>query len=85
MKGQLILVADPVVDLIEPTDGTEATSEASPASGTGTRRQVRVRVASVRHERPEWRLDDRTRDVGRRGIEQARAALRASRGRRPAA
>ena len=24
---------------------------------------------------PEWRLDDETRDVGRRGLAQARAAL----------
>ena len=29
---------------------------------------------------PEWQLDESTRAVGRRGIEQARAALRAARG-----
>jgi hypothetical protein len=27
------------------------------------------------HEQP-WRLDDHTREIGRRGIEEARAALR---------
>jgi hypothetical protein len=26
----------------------------------------------------EWRLDERTREVGRRGVEQARRALRAA-------
>ncbi|MEA2716354.1 MAG: hypothetical protein QOI99_671 [Actinomycetota bacterium] len=30
-------------------------------------------------DRP-WRLDDHTREVGRRGIEEARAALHAARG-----
>jgi hypothetical protein len=92
MKGQLILVADLVADhvadsgaeSIESTDGTEATSKASPASRSKGR-QMRLRQANVRRERPEWRLDDRTRAVGRRGIKQARAALRASSGRRPAA
>ena len=29
--------------------------------------------------RPEWCLDDTTREVGRRGIQAARAALRSSR------
>ncbi len=28
---------------------------------------------------PEWRIDERTREIGRRGIAQARAALAASR------
>jgi hypothetical protein len=88
MKGQLILVADSsaesIADSGEPIDGTEATSYASSASRTKGR-QRRLRQANVRRERPEWRLDDRTRAVGRRGIKQARAALRASRGRRPAA
>ncbi|HMC41618.1 MAG TPA: hypothetical protein VKI20_01310 [Acidimicrobiales bacterium] len=32
----------------------------------------------------EWRLDDRTREVGRRGVAAARQALRQP-GRRPAA
>lgn len=31
-------------------------------------------------DHPEWKLDDATRDVGRRGVAQARAALRAARG-----
>jgi len=35
-------------------------------------------------ERP-WHLDERTREVGRRGIEQARRALREARATRPAA
>jgi hypothetical protein len=37
---------------------------------------------------PDWRLDEQTREVGRAGVAQARAALRAAAGRaadRPAA
>jgi hypothetical protein len=37
---------------------------------------------------PEWRLDERTREVGRAGVAKARAALRAAAARaveRPAA
>jgi hypothetical protein len=30
-------------------------------------------------EKPEWRLDDTTREVGRRGIAAARAALQTAR------
>jgi hypothetical protein len=30
-------------------------------------------------ERPDWKLDDSTREVGRRGIAAARAALRTAR------
>lgn len=31
-------------------------------------------------DHPEWQLDESTRAVGRRGVAQARAALRAARG-----
>jgi hypothetical protein len=31
-------------------------------------------------DHPEWQLDESTRALGRRGVEQARAALRAARG-----
>ena len=27
-------------------------------------------------EQPPWRLDDRTREIGRKGLQEARAALR---------
>jgi len=30
-------------------------------------------------ERPEWRLDDETRETGKRGVAAARAALREAR------
>ena len=33
---------------------------------------------------PEWRLDERTREAGRRGVEQAREALREASRRRAA-
>lgn len=33
-----------------------------------------LRLLEVRE--PEWKLDERTREVGREGVEQAREALR---------
>ncbi len=33
---------------------------------------------------PEWRLDERTREAGRRGVEQAREALKEAARRRAA-
>ncbi|MDP8938197.1 MAG: hypothetical protein M3O23_10810 [Actinomycetota bacterium] len=36
-------------------------------------------------ERTPWELDDRTREIGRRGLESARDALRQARPRRQAA
>jgi hypothetical protein len=33
---------------------------------------------------PEWRLDEQTREVGRAGVAQARAALRAAAAKRAA-
>jgi hypothetical protein len=54
----------------------DAEHTASPAAAPGG--QLRLHVgAADRH--PEWRLDDETRAVGRRGIAQARAALRSAR------
>jgi hypothetical protein len=35
-----------------------------------------TRQLSLIESPPEWRLDDRTREVGRRGVAEARAALR---------
>jgi hypothetical protein len=32
---------------------------------------------------PDWRLDDRTREIGRRGVARARAALAAAHGTAP--
>jgi hypothetical protein len=32
---------------------------------------------------PDWRLDDRTREIGRRGVARARAALAAAHGAPP--
>lgn len=40
--------------------------------------QLRLHVGDPA-DRPEWRLDDETKAVGRRGIAQARAALRSAR------
>jgi hypothetical protein len=44
-----------------------------PTTGSG---QLRLLEAT---DRPDWRLDDTTREVGRRGIAAARAALRSAR------
>ncbi|MFN0092975.1 MAG: hypothetical protein ACKVWR_22290 [Acidimicrobiales bacterium] len=38
----------------------------------------------ARRSAPDWRLDDKTREVGRAGIARARAALAAARARPPA-
>jgi hypothetical protein len=54
----------------------DAEHTASPTAAPGG--QLRLHVGDPdRH--PEWRLDDETRAVGRRGIAQARAALRSAR------
>ena len=57
---------------------TPPTTEPNPAPARATGRGGQLRLLDVSH-RPEWRLDDTTREVGRRGIEAARAALRSSR------
>ena len=54
----------------------DAEHTASPTAAPGGQLQLHVGEAD-RH--PEWRLDDETRAVGRRGIAQARAALRSAR------
>ena len=61
-------------------------AEAPPATPRATLRarsatpgsQLRLHVGDPA-ERREWRLDDETKAVGRRGIAQARAALRSAR------
>ncbi len=54
----------------------DAEHTASPTAAPGG--QLRLHVGDAdRH--PEWRLDDETKAVGRRGIAQARAALRSAR------
>ena len=45
----------------------------SERSETGSTTQLRLLSGGVR--RPDWLLDDRTRQVGRRGVAEARAML----------
>jgi hypothetical protein len=47
--------------------------ESNEPTGSGQLRLIEAKV------KPEWRLDDTTREVGRRGIAAARAALRTAR------
>ena len=54
----------------------DAEHTASPTAAPGG--QLRLHVGAADHH-PEWRLDDETRALGRRGIAQARAALRSAR------
>jgi hypothetical protein len=53
------------------------------AKPTGAKPRTTGRAGQLRlldvTDRPEWCLDDTTREVGRRGIQAARAALRSSR------
>ena len=51
-----------------------------PLIDTGPDSTAPTRIDLVDDE-PEWRLDDRTREVGRRGIAAARARLRSAAGR----
>ena len=46
---------------------------------------MREQLVLVETEEHPWHLDERTREVGRRGVEQARRALREARVPRPAA
>jgi hypothetical protein len=46
---------------------------------------MREQLFLVEPERHPWHLDERTREVGRRGIEEARRALRQAKVSRPAA
>ena len=46
---------------------------------------MKEQLVLVEPEAHAWRLDERTREVGKRGIEQARRALRQARVSRPAA
>lgn len=67
-------------------DSAPLTTEATPTPRSATARarataeggQLRLHVGDPA-DRPEWRLDDETRALGRRGIAQARAALRSAR------
>jgi hypothetical protein len=38
---------------------------------------MKRQLTLIENKRPDWRLDERTREVGRRGLAQARAALAA--------
>jgi hypothetical protein len=49
-----------------------------PASGRPKGRAGQLRLLDLT-DRPEWCLDESTREVGRRGVEAARAALRSAR------
>ena len=40
---------------------------------------MQKQLALLRTDSPAWRLDEETREIGRRGVAAARAALRASR------
>lgn len=62
----------------EPPRRRPARARVLTASTGDPRRRVAVGV-------PEWRLDDRTREVGRRGVASAREALREALARQAAA
>jgi len=51
----------------------KAPSTGAPQRSTGRAGQLRLLDLT---SRPEWCLDETTREVGRRGVEAARAALR---------
>lgn len=80
MQGQLHLIID------RATDGVvvDRTAEATRDPGRSRARAV----DNPEHDRsgptvPDcWRLDDKTRSVGRRGVASARLALRQARGHR---
>ena len=54
----------------------------TPACHPGTMQEQLVLVEPVERQ---WELDDHTREIGRRGVEQARQALRNAKAARPAA
>jgi hypothetical protein len=40
---------------------------------------TQLRLLPSERRRPNWRIDDATREIGRAGVERARAALRQAR------
>jgi len=68
-----------------PTAVPGATEPGAPTPAPSTTQRVRGRAHDSQlrllntADHPEWKLDEQTRAVGRRGIAQARAALRAAR------
>jgi hypothetical protein len=61
-----------------PDPGSSRVAAARAARAAAPNGQLHLHVGDGA-DRPDWRLDDETRAVGRRGIAQARAALRSAR------
>jgi hypothetical protein len=78
MATQLRLV-DPPPATVRPRPSRARTSSSTPARGARGAARLGARTVKGSARRAaqwgEWRLDDRTRQVGRAGIAAARAAL----------
>jgi len=46
---------------------------------------MQPKLILLEDKQPDWKLDEKTKEVGRRGIEMAREALRQARSHRPTA
>jgi hypothetical protein len=61
-----------------PAPATSPATGSGPATGARTRRRGRGQLTLLADRGP-WHLDERTRRVGRAGVAEARATLRAAR------
>jgi hypothetical protein len=76
MAEQLILRLDNLIG--SPVAPSRRTGEQQPAVWAGrppARRTARAGARSALRDSDEWRIDEHTREVGRRGLAEARRAL----------
>jgi len=76
MDAEHPATTDPATSVADPAGHGNATTHRAPRPAPEG--QLRLHVGEP-NGRAEWRLDEETRAVGRRGIAQARAALRSAR------